>query len=110
LEYNVGVLYTENIMEGIIINPEKKDIPQGQKNEYPNPLLNILSNKELTQENFFLYKKDIKEILEFLLWEVKYLWKNLNTENIKDELRIKNFFSLPYKKQELLWEYCYLLK
>ena len=67
MEYNVGVLYTENIMEGIIINPEKKDIPQGQKNEYPNPLLNILSNKELTQENFFLYKKDIKEILEFLL-------------------------------------------
>lgn len=110
MEYNVGVLYTENIMEDVMKNKETKDITQEQKNEYPNPLLNILSNKELTQENFFLYKKDIKGILEFLLWEVKYLWKNLNTENIKDELRTKEIFSLPYKKQELLWEYCYLLK
>lgn len=77
---------------------------------YQNPLFNNLSNKEFNQENFFLYKKDINDLLLFLLWEIKYLETHINKETIENKTQIEKRLTLSLKKQELLSEYCQCIK
>lgn len=78
---------------------------------YSEPLLKILDNKELTENNFDEHKKYIEDILYFLLGQISFLWSLVKNEKekFKDENRVKKTLTEPKRKCELLKEYCTFL-